>query len=247
MPAALAAQSEPATPRHTLTLTGGSVATTRVDERASPQRFGGTGSRGDVRYEGRFGPWRVTGDGELRQTGLDPRGDARARSRESLTTGGVRFSLLRSLSTSGWARSLSVGLSVGTQSATVRHQYPNPTSLRYDFGVDAVLIAPTVEWRGAVGSGVIDLRATGAVAGLTRFPYSDSRAETLRSPWRLTPPARLQAGDVALRWAPSATARVTPMLGYRAAVFRLRDTQALREVSQTIEAGLVLRLGKRTP
>jgi hypothetical protein len=219
----------------------------RVDERASPQRFGGTGSQGGARYEGRFGPWRVTAEGALRQSGLDPRGDARARSRESLTSGGVRFALLRSLSTSGSLRTLAVGLSVGTQSATIRHQYPDPASLKYDFGVDAVLIAPTVEWRGAVGSGVIDLRATGTVAGFTRFPYSDSRAETLRSPWRLTAPDRLQAGDVAVRWAPSATARVTPTLGYRATLFRMRDTQALREVSQSLEAGLVLRLGKRTP
>jgi hypothetical protein len=218
----------------------------RVDETASPLRYGGRGFDWTLAYERPLGAYwlQASLDGGTRS--LLPL-DITENSSEYLTEGALDLTVLRALrGTSALTQGLAAGVQFSANGALNEHTYATPAPLHSDFLLASGTLGPAVAWQRAMWGGRFSANVAIPLVALVDHPYEDLRVQRAPVDLRFVTIESYRAVNGGLSYSNPVSRTLGLVYAYHIGLLRFDDEQPVHAVTQTISVGLERLLGRDT-
>jgi hypothetical protein len=224
------------------TLAAGIGQSDRVDMTASPTQFGGRGLDLSGFFEQSRGAYCVVAGGRggaktLRAVTSSP-------ASEHLVDGAANVALLRSFGGGESSnRVFAFGAELRGTLAVTTHAYADLGRTVSEFRLGTVSLGPVFRWRERIGRGFAMLQLSSPVLGAVERPYAAGLVDDASPTWRFASVNTLRGGDVRVAYEPVSYRSMSLRAAYDASVLRYDDVQPVRSLTQSLNLGIVKRLG----
>ncbi len=230
-----------------LTAAAGFAESGRLDETASPLRFGGRGADFSLTYERSAARYTFVAslDGGTRSL-LSLDGSNAAPDR--LSEGELDLALMHAIGTAlsgerSSTRAFAIGAELSALASMDEHAYIDPGAVHSAYLFAALSLGPAARWEHDFAGGRIAANLAIPLLALVDHPYSDIRAQSAPVDLRLVSLSSYRGLNGGLSFTNPLTQRLGVVCAYRVGVLHFDDEQPLHTVTQSLSIGIVRRIG----
>jgi hypothetical protein len=224
------------------TLAAGIGQSDRVDMTASPTQFGGRGLDLSGSVEQSRGAFCVVAGGRGGAKTL--RAVTSSSAHEHFIDGDTHVAVLRAFGGGESSkRAFAFGAEVRGTLAVTSHAYADLGRTVSEFRLATLSLGPVFRWRERIGSGFAVAQLSSPAFAVVDHPYADVSSARGSPTLRLASVNALRGADLRIAYEPVAYRSMSLRAAYDASVLRYDDVHPVRALTQSLNLGIVKRIG----
>jgi hypothetical protein len=225
------------------TLAAGIGQSDRVDMTASPTQFGGRGLDLSASFEQSRGAFCLAFDGRGGAKTL--RAVTASLASERLIDGGASVAVLRAVGSGQSARrAFAFGAELRGTVAVTRHAYADVRRTVSEFRLGTVSVGPMLRWRERIGGGFAVAQLSSPALAVVDHPDSAVIPGSASPDFRFASINTLRGGDLRVSYEPFSSRSMSLRATYDASVLRYDDVRPVRSLTQSLNLGIMKRIGR---